>query len=760
MGKKILNQKTMQDYFNGFDALRHKFLYALKENKNIDLQVLDKLMETFYPRRRSDWDMDHAVETFLTMDKVYHYGSDRDAENTNILEQVTEKFLRQYVNIEGMEGLFQSSYFYFEWMMHLEYQEQQHDYSYYRDHYLHQVRNLYEMFMLLDQDGLWATCIDIYQRKNNRVAVEMKNSVREQKERMTSQMLQCVNELDRQFLIRDFGTWKFEECCYHYIIFATAIVASLVHDIGYPIVYMKRNMKRMQGFLPMSHIFMDMGNGMPHVRSLLSDSLLFATVEGEEIQERLEKNDHGAYSAVILLYQYYDNGRIFKLDPVKRMVVELSALVIYNHTLKYAFQDKKKHDRYHSVFTDNPISYLFRLCDDLQEWERVYFLISDKSAFFVCDQCKTPMIRSENKRHVSDGRQSYKSFSYSCMCGAKGWNSLWFPYRRMINVAPFEELEISCVEKAKNEEKERWVFELKCDRKALLQLAHYNDTFALQRMRGVRELRAMVKTQEKLPEIFVKAFLTNNPLAVKAKILEEFLTAENMSGLFSDFVFCKDNFKYSYSSKKFSVNLRTGLEKIKSRIGKECCSDKIYRKLEEEISLNCEEWIQKEEGRNKEKFGSTCTEKLMKESLEFYLYLARLGHIACRKELKFSAKTRKDYEEELSRYCDCLAEETASVWNILDSNTIDLIADCFLLMHCDFSSEESFYCEDGYRYQVMYPQRQDICDLVQSYVDEQNYLDMCKSKERKGKLGENIFDFYSDYYLYFVMDVCTERKGG
>lgn len=39
--------------------------------------------------------------------------------------------------------------------------------------------------------------------------------------------------------------------------------------------------------------------------------------------------------------QYYDNGKIFSLDPVKRMVLELSALVIYNHTLQYEFQSQK-----------------------------------------------------------------------------------------------------------------------------------------------------------------------------------------------------------------------------------------------------------------------------------------------------------------------------------------------------------------------------------------------------------------------------------
>lgn len=437
-----MNQREMQRYFNDFNVLKHKFLYALPEETDLDSEIWEELIKNFYPKGQGYWDMKQAVETFLTMDKVYHYGNDRGAENNNILEQVTEKYLRQYVNIEGMDELFESSYFYFEWMMHLEYKEQQHDYSYYRDHYMHQVRNLYEMFMLLDKDEIWRTCMDIYKSKNSRVADDMKDSVLEQ-QRQKSQ--------DFGKLAGRFAEWDFEEYCYHYIIFATAIVSSLVHDIGYPIVFMKRNLDRVHGFLPISHIFMDTKNSMPSIKSLLSHSLLFSTVGGDEIQKRLEKNDHGAYSAIILLYQYYDNGRIFSLEPVKRMVVELSALVIYNHTLKYAFQDRKKFDRYRNVFVDNPISYLFRLCDDLQEWERVYFLISDKSAFFICDTCMTPMIRSVNKKHIVGNFEEQKYFQYSCVCGKKGWNSLWFPYRRMINVSPFTDLDISCIEEKPGE---------------------------------------------------------------------------------------------------------------------------------------------------------------------------------------------------------------------------------------------------------------------------------------------------------------------
>lgn len=734
-----INQTTMQEYFEEFDVLRNKFLYSIPKETVVDSKIWDGLIRNFYSQGREYWDMNQAVETFRTMDKVYHYGDDRNAENCNTLEQVIEKFLRQYVNIEGMEELFQSSYFYFEWMMHLEYQERQHDYSYYRDHYMHQIRNLYEMFVLLEKDEIWRLCMDIYKSKSNKVADDIRNSVQEQQNQI-SQRVTFLRDVEKNF-----PEWNLEECCYHYIIFATAIVSSLVHDIGYPIVYMKRNMDRIHGFLPISHIFMDMKNSMPDIKRLLSNSLLFATVEGDEIQRRLEKNDHGAYSAIILLYQYYDNGRIFSLDPVKRMVVELSALVIYNHTLKYAFQDQKKFDRYQNVFVDNPISYLFRLCDDLQEWERVYFLICDKSAFFICDTCMTPMIRHKNKTHISGGREDQKFFSYSCVCGKTGWNSLWFPYRRMINVAPFTDLVISDTEKEREEKPEKWTFELKCDKKALLQLAHYNDTFAIQRLRGIRELRAMVREQGKLPDMCLKAFVSNNPVAIKAKILEEFINDYINDNPLSSTYFSGYHLSYNYIEKKFSIDLIKGLEGLKNYLKLIKEAEQIYQKLDG--------LILKFTAKNKKMHA------LMEDSVEFYLFLIILSREACKRALGFPKNDREAYEKELSIYCDVLARSAVDAWDIRDNTIIALIADYFALVHSDFFYEQSLYERDPCFYQLTYPLRQDICDIVKSHMDDKDYLDICKSGNRKGKFGENKFDFYSDYFLYFLMDVCLEKEG-
>ena len=50
---------------------------------------------------------------------------------------------------------------------------------------------------------------------------------------------------------------------------------------------------------------------------------------------------------------------------------------------------------------------------------------------------------------------------------------------------------------------------------------------------------------------------------------------------------------------------------------------------------------------------------------------------------------------------------------------------------------------------------------MRSYVyDEGDYIEICETKNRQVKSGETIFDFYSYYFLYFMMDCCTKKEYG
>ncbi|MCM1261874.1 MAG: hypothetical protein NC313_04060 [Butyrivibrio sp.] len=770
-----ISDENMRTYFNDFDSFIHK--YFKNSETGIDPAVAEYVMRLFGDGGHYGVNLQEVSEIFQTMDKVYHYGNDKSFEEINLLEQATDKFLVQYVDIDGMQELFRPAFFNFEWMMHLEYVQDKHDYSYYRDHYMHQMRNMYEMFKLLDDKGMWRDCMEIYKQRKNAVANRMTESVAEQQKVLP---YRCRKVLKESFS-------DIEEWCYHYIIFSTAIVSSLVHDIGYTVAYMKRKLKTMQDFLPQSSMFMGMLDGIPKIKSLLSRSLLFETVDNSEIIRRLNVEDHGTYSAIILLCYYYDNGKIFSMEPAKRMIIELSALVIYNHTLKHHFQDEKNYDRYQSVFTDNPISYLFRLCDDAQEWGRVYFEITGKGNFFICDKCKMPMFRRKNIEHHHKNDESGEyGYEYECYnCKTKAINTVMFPYRRMMNVFPFKALvleEYGMDEKnVRPREEQRWVLELKCDKGELLQLARYNPNFAIQRAKGVRELRGLVSGQTKFPYIFVKAFVTNNPIAIKAEILRDFIQKNRMlqvnmirkrkhsslsCNTSQDYFVSIDSIILHYgivlnnnkmgshkTSKRiealFLIDYLDMINKIKKGIAVSCLFETIY----DTFYKKCNSFYKKRDFLWKlTKTNEKKIKDMLMPSINFYLFMLIFCNIVCRIEFISEdeeniddgkdKKKRDNYELKLNEKFTEYAAGIAKVWGISDEETIVLIADCIICMYGNISEEYFFNERRTFRHNLRIPLRADISEILKKYTREPD--DTMKK--------EQIFDFWPNYYFFHMMD--------
>lgn len=754
-----INREEMLDYFESFDSFCHKFFNNTTASEDFDLK--EKIAGCFGVKNQRGHEIQEVTEIFRTIDKVYHYGSSENSREMNLLEQATDKFLVQYVDIDGMQELFRPSFFHFEWMMHLEYVQKKHDYSYYRDHYLHQIRNLYEMFLLLQEKELWRDCMEIYRQRRNTVANRMAESVDRQKK--------VLSEESAELLSRSFG--DLDEWCYHYIIFSTAIVSALVHDIGYPITYMKRNLGTLQDFLPLSNLFMGLDDGIPRIKSLLGSSLLFETVDNGEIVRKLREDDHGVYSAIILLCQYYDNGKIFSLEPAKRMIIELSALVIYNHTLRYHFQNEKKYDRYQNVFTDNPISYLFRLCDDMQEWERVYFEITGKGTFYICDKCKRPMIRRRNKSHYyeTEGREASLNecqYEYECGCGARGINTTIFPYRRLMNVAPFTELilddykasdAVSDPEEGKGKaaarkrsarrEQQRWLLELKCNKGVLLQLARYNPDFAVQRARGIRELRGLVKGQAMLPRIFVRAFVTNNPVAIKTEILKEFVRRNAAIQELITSALKDSGVRGDYGEKEFCEEWQDIIESIRkmpSQDIQDAITDIFRRKY-------CDMRQAGEEGKTGEgdKAEPGDMEWIPDISIKFYLFLLIFCSIVNRVEFEGDGgtniddkKKRETYELVLNARFTDYANLIAADWEISDQELIILIADCIACMYGGISADDFFEKKSSFRNDLRIPLRTDMKEILKKYTREPENL----------MPGKQNYDYYSDYYFFYIMD--------
>lgn len=644
MGEKTVDMNDMESYLMDYDVLLHKYFWDITRDK-IPYELLRKavLVEERQNGIREAWTLSKAQDAFLTAKKVY---ADGTVDHLGILQLTLEKFIGNFVGIEGMERLFKASYFNFEWMMHLEYDPDKHEYTKYRDHYIHQIKNMYEMLVLLDDYGFMEYCIKAYQGKNTDISNDIERSIREQIRCADGAEEELIKEIVEEFISGQTEVKERQQQYYYrYLFHAVAVISALIHDIGYPIAFMLRITKNLHEFLPLSDAFLRLDDAMPHLGEILQESLLYRTVDPREIADRINrKRDHGSISAVILLSQYYETGEIYHLSPIKRMAVELSALVVYNHTLKYDYMTGEKGERYRNLFCENPISYLFRLCDDMQEWGRVYFDISKRSNFLICSRCHMPATRIEE--HGGD------SHIYSCGCGKDFVRRTQLSYRKLTNISACDYLKIE-----NRLESQSMVITFGYDLVTLLQLSLYSPQFAKQRADDMYGIKRMLEGQEELPKIYIDTFLTNNPIAIKVKCLERYLQKHC----------AREIYKSELIENAFDF-MEMGLERPKQENVKEL--KRRFDRLKYELGIaDFHDIVKKlemviDEGLENIYF-------IWKRNLEFYAFMAFVGENV--KQIRASGKL-------LDRKCALafsyqLADEIADCYKIQDRPTRTLIMD-------------------------------------------------------------------------------------
>lgn len=737
--KIAVTEEMLDGFLSEFNTVRRKFFYDVQDIPEDLESNIRRLFIKADPANKMK--TDEEIDIFLTVDKVYGLDRADCSKYCGWIEQVMEKFLAGYVNIEGIQKLFHSSYFQFEWMMHLEYDSKRHDYTYYRDHYVHQIRNMFEMFVFLEDMGLWKKCWEIYSHSDNAIAYAIMQSIQEQKNVMSTEERKYIKWAAKKNAgVADNGKLEevkaaFDQMIFHYIIFSTGIIASLMHDIGYPIAFVRKTTNNLQRFLPNAALFVNTSNQIPHISNLLQNSLLYKVTDIEEIEKRLKDSDHGALSAILLLAQYYDNGLIFHLQPVKRIVIELAAVVIYNHTLRYGFQNGKETHREYNVFQENPISYLFRLCDDLQEWKRVYFEVIDKKELMVCKKCGRTVERGKHYENMCDkcSRIETKKIHE-------------FASRRMINVDPIEWLVIEDRGKKKRAE---WIITMFCDLGNLLQTVRYRAEYAVKRAEGIHEIKLMLKGQEGFPGIYIKTYITNNPVAIKARILQDYwkiLDVASHDEMNRDNVF-ENRIEFLKMDEEGSV-WKTGGNEWKREL------EEALDRIDDQIKLS--EVVDKIWEAQDTGWETVCFRK----SIQFYVKLLYLGknihHIRKNifkddprgKESKTAKRLYEDFEK--------VARVFAAKYGIYNNALILLMADYLIQEFCYVSEEEFFAGEYTVLYEYRFLARRDITDIVKAYLEYGVCDKSCTFMAKAGK--EEFFDFYSDYYLYYRMNEKVKIK--
>ncbi len=372
------------------------------------------------------------------------------------------------------------------------------------------------MVMLLERGGFFEKVFHI-----------LKGTAHSKISRFVTKLLKQQIYLPPRKPFEGIGQELLEKHYLYNIVYMASYMAGLFHDIGYPATMMMQDNRRMIDYLAETSHFEQGNYDFNRIMSLLQNSLLFREVSPREIRARIEgdKVDHGTMSALLFLLHFYENGVIHRLEPYKFCAVELAALAIYNHTNRYEYIGQKDPNYQRCAFALNPISYLLRICDDMQEWGRIYFEVSNYSHLILCSSCHMPIIcRKKNK---DDG-----DVEYCCGCHAKR-NTLFeplfqdnqFPGRRLYNVTVCREIVVKIDDKCKNYE-----FSMEYGLAELLHIAYLNSGYAKYRIEELQQLKKLFPRQMELEKVFVGYFMTSNIILIKAVIVGKYIEMLDADG--------------------------------------------------------------------------------------------------------------------------------------------------------------------------------------------------------------------------------------
>ena len=130
----------MIEFYSQFDYI--DFKYELDKNSSSYLVDYRRLAEQEENNNQSEITAKNYGKMLANIDLIYD-NAKLSEEFTKIYDLFYNKIICKYLNIEGLERLFNEKYMEFEWNMHLGIDYKGHKRNYYRDHFIHQIRNAY-----------------------------------------------------------------------------------------------------------------------------------------------------------------------------------------------------------------------------------------------------------------------------------------------------------------------------------------------------------------------------------------------------------------------------------------------------------------------------------------------------------------------------------------------------------------------------------------------------------------------------------------
>ena len=523
--KVILCNDIMKKYYQEFDPIEYKYGNFYddvidKKDKHYFLKKAALIQElTKHEQSKNFADLTKKDFEYTISNLKMIYGDEEFAQYVvTMYHLIYTKVISLYINIDGIERLFNDKYANFEWELHLGMDYDSHDMNYYRDHFIHQIKDAYTIDRLLENlDYLDVVKTVLKNQSNSKISAFVTKYINIQLEKpdFFTDKFQRVSEFrKREYFLEN-------------IIKMSGYMAALFHDIGYPIVANIKGNQNIMDYIFETYNLNDCNINFDKITALLGNSLLFRVESISRIRKRVEGNpqagqkiDHGAVSAIIFLLHFYENGAIHRLEPYKVCAVELAGLAIFNHTNEYTYISGKKKDYERNVFFQNPISHLLRISDDLQEWGRIYFQISDQSNLIICNRCKTPIIRIKNKDFYGE---------YRCHCKdnpqnvnfSRAFKEEGFPYRRIYKVTICKDVTIKHIDDVE-------YVDLHYDLGRLLHIAYISPTYAKYRSKELSQIKRLFMKQ-KLPfATYVRCFMSANIIAIKSEIAGQVLLEDEL----------------------------------------------------------------------------------------------------------------------------------------------------------------------------------------------------------------------------------------
>lgn len=506
------------------------------------------------------------------------------------------EFIKYLIGIDGLERLFNTNFCNLEWNLFLEIDYEKGKKRNYRDHFVHQAADAYLGYVLIWNTGIIKDIKKLIRSQNNTFTEYVRKSTeKSRRERDTFFKEIGVFLNNSKELIID----KAEDFIFNEIIVKSWFIASLFHDIGYPVEYYFRICDQLDRYMPYTRII-DSKNRMDFIelQMILADSYLFKNIDNESIKQKFENKDHGVLSAICLLLNFYSTGSIFSLSSENRCSIELAAHAIFNHT-----NDYKDHE-HEFKFSDDPISFLFRFCDDAQEWSRFFANIDDSHNLLLCDKCNKLL-------RVKDNEKTPKQ--YSCECAGNSYKKITpFSYKKISRIEVCSKIDLEI-------EGKKYYFTFNYDLFKQLILTSINIDYSFKRFNDLCKLDIFLYDQADFPDFYLKTFLSNNPIKIKCKIIYDYLKLN----VKSDNVEIKKTINYympiiEKTSHEYNNRYLMLITNIK------------YTKWED-IDIVCKEY--------KEKLGSDLKDKTYDEFKEEIAY-------------QYQEKIDDAYRNEIEKYCE------------------------------------------------------------------------------------------------------------